>query len=102
MAPGIVPTDLFAAAGHRRAARTTWRGAGVDDAAAPVRARPADIGAVVAFLLSQDAAYMTGQVVSVDGGATFNEYRPPVGRGRNLGRGRDRRGPCTRIAGIGE
>jgi NAD(P)-dependent dehydrogenase (short-subunit alcohol dehydrogenase family) len=81
VAPGIVPTDLFAAAAStaggkndmaRRASTTPLRRAGT----------PADIGAVVAFLLSQDAAYMTGQVVSVDGGATFmNTVRPSGGAG---------------------
>lgn len=81
VAPGIVPTDLFAAAAAaaggkndmaRRASTTPLRRAGT----------PADIGAVVAFLLSQDAAYMTGQVVSVDGGATFmNTVRPSGGAG---------------------
>ena len=32
---------------------------------------PEDIGSVVAFLLSQDAAWMTGQTVVVDGGVTL-------------------------------
>jgi NAD(P)-dependent dehydrogenase (short-subunit alcohol dehydrogenase family) len=32
---------------------------------------PEDIGSVVAFLLSQDAAWMTGQTVVVDGGITL-------------------------------
>lgn len=31
---------------------------------------PADVGAVVAFLLSDDAAYVTGETVTVDGGLT--------------------------------
>jgi len=81
VAPGIVPTDLFAAAATttggqndmvRRASTTPLRRAGT----------PADIGAVVAFVLSEDAAYMTGQVLSVDGGATFmNTVRPSGGAG---------------------
>lgn len=81
VAPGIVPTDLFAAAAataggkndmERRASTTPLRRAGT----------PADIGAVVAFLLSEDAGYMTGQVLSVDGGATFmNTVRPSGGAG---------------------
>jgi NAD(P)-dependent dehydrogenase (short-subunit alcohol dehydrogenase family) len=32
---------------------------------------PEDIGSVVAFLLSEDAAWMTGQIVVVDGGLTL-------------------------------
>jgi NAD(P)-dependent dehydrogenase (short-subunit alcohol dehydrogenase family) len=81
VAPGIVPTDLFAAAAttaggkndmERRASTTPLRRAGT----------PADIGSVVAFLLSEDSAYMTGQVLSVDGGATFmNTVRPSGGAG---------------------
>jgi len=81
VAPGIVPTDLFAAAAttaggkndmERRASTTPLRRAGT----------PADVGTVVAFLLSEDSAYMTGQALSVDGGATFvNTVRPSGGAG---------------------
>jgi len=31
---------------------------------------PQDVGAVTAFLLSDDAAYVTGQTIVVDGGFT--------------------------------
>jgi NAD(P)-dependent dehydrogenase (short-subunit alcohol dehydrogenase family) len=81
VAPGIVPTDLFAAAAsnvggkndmERRASTTPLRRAGT----------PADIAAVTAFLLSPDSGYMTGQVVSVDGGASIvNTVRPSGGAG---------------------
>lgn len=81
VAPGIVPTELFAASAGAtggkndmaaRASTTPLRRAGT----------PADIGAVVAFLLSDDAAYVTGQVVSADGGATIvNTVRPSGGAG---------------------
>ena len=33
--------------------------------------RPEDVGSVVAFLLSQDAAWVTGQVIVIDGGVTL-------------------------------
>ena len=82
VAPGIVPTGLFGAAGGavgggsdmaQRATTTPLRRPGT----------PAEIGAVVAFLLSDDASYMTGEVVSVDAGATAtNPLRPSGGAGR--------------------
>lgn len=81
VAPGIVPTDLFAAAAgatggkndmEKRASTTPLRRAGT----------PEEIAAVAAFLLSEDAAYVTGQVVSADGGATsVNTVRPSGGAG---------------------
>ncbi len=83
VAPGIVPTPLFAGAGagqigggsdmERRASTTPLRRAG----------RPEEIAAVVAFLLSEDASYMVGEVVSADGGATVvNTCRPAGGAGQ--------------------
>jgi NAD(P)-dependent dehydrogenase (short-subunit alcohol dehydrogenase family) len=81
VAPGIVPTNLFAAAAsttggkndmEKRASTTPLRRAGSAD----------EIAAVAAFLLSEDASYITGQVVSADGGATIvNTVRPSGGAG---------------------
>jgi NAD(P)-dependent dehydrogenase (short-subunit alcohol dehydrogenase family) len=81
VAPGIVPTALFAAAGGgpgggddmaRRAATTPLRRPGTGD----------EIASVVAFLLGEGAAYMTGEVVSVDGGAAaVSVVRPSGGAG---------------------
>ncbi|WP_213451902.1 SDR family NAD(P)-dependent oxidoreductase [Rhizomonospora bruguierae] len=81
VAPGIVPTELFAgspdvAGGRddmsRRASSTPLRRAGTGD----------EVAGVVAFLFSDDAAYMTGEVVSVDGGASIvSTVRPSGGAG---------------------
>jgi 3-oxoacyl-[acyl-carrier protein] reductase len=39
--------------------------------------RPEEIAAVVAFLCSEDASYLTGQAIAVDGGNTIQEYKGP-------------------------
>jgi NAD(P)-dependent dehydrogenase (short-subunit alcohol dehydrogenase family) len=81
VAPGIVPTNLFPSGGaapggrddmRQRAATTPLRRAGTAD----------EIASVVTFLLSDESAYMTGEVVSVDGGAAImSTVRPSGGAG---------------------
>ena len=65
VAPGFIETDMTAGLSQD-----------VCDAARKEIAlgsfgRPADIAAAVAFLASDDARYITGQVLAVDGGMTF-------------------------------
>lgn len=64
VAPGLVPTDLVAGLVERRR-EALAKGM-------PLRrlATPEDVARAVAFLASDDAAYITGVVLRVDGGVT--------------------------------
>ncbi|MEV0385705.1 glucose 1-dehydrogenase [Nonomuraea sp. NPDC050643] len=81
VAPGLVPTGLFAGAG-------TAGGAGGDllrrGTTVPQRrtGTPEEVAGAVAYLLSDDASYVNGEVLSVDGGSAWvNTVRPGGGAG---------------------
>jgi 3-oxoacyl-[acyl-carrier protein] reductase len=65
VAPGFIETDMTRALPE--AAREAARSAIAMDRLGS----PEDVAATVAFLASDEAAYITGQVIAVDGGMTF-------------------------------
>lgn len=66
VAPGLVLTDKIQAA-----LDPSFRAAALKGSRSPRLGRPEDVAALVAFLMSADAEWINGQVISVDGGATM-------------------------------
>lgn len=70
IAPGYVDTEMMAAYPEQRAAA---------EAQIPLKrfARPAEIAGLVSFLLSNDAGYITGNIIPIDGGLST---ATPIGK----------------------
>lgn len=66
VAPGLVLTETI-----QESLDPSFRAMALKGTRSPRLGRPDDIAAMVAFLMSADAEWINGQVVSVDGGATM-------------------------------
>jgi 3-oxoacyl-[acyl-carrier protein] reductase len=72
IAPGLIETGMT----QKRIADSEWfRGQMTDMTPLGRNGQPEDIAAAAAFLLSDDAAFISGQVLVVDGGWLTTRYR---------------------------
>lgn len=72
LCPGLVETPMASPAIVDPADREHW----FDRIPLGRAARPAEMAAVAAFLLSDDASYMTGAIIAADGGVTAHTGQP--------------------------
>ncbi|MCL4875790.1 MAG: glucose 1-dehydrogenase [Anaerolineae bacterium] len=75
--PGLVPTPMWDDIDRTQAARFgmkpgEWMQNTIEKIPLKRAARPEDLAAAVAFLCSEDADYITGQALNVDGGMEMN------------------------------
>lgn len=72
VAPGIIRTPMT----QGRIDDDWYRRAMIDTTPVPRLGRPEDIAGVVAFLCSEDAAFVCGEVIAVDGGWLATRHLP--------------------------
>lgn len=76
IAPGVIETDMT----RERIENHAWYQASVIKTTPVERnGRPEDIAGAAAFLCSQDASFIAGVVLAVDGGWLAGRYLPPEG-----------------------
>lgn len=74
IAPGLIETPLTVG----RIAANPWFVDALKGSTPLGRlGQPEDIAAAIAFLCSDDASFITGQVLAVDGGWSTTKFRPP-------------------------
>lgn len=71
VAPGLIVTPLTE---KRLAANSAWQEAMTGSTPLGRLGRPEDIAYAVAFLAASDAAFITGQVLTVDGGWSATRF----------------------------